>query len=68
MCRSFHSWVCVNGIFNRFPNSESMYRVFLRDVTAAILVSLNKETAAPTNPWGIELVFFCFGAVEKQVY
>ena len=45
------------------------YRVFSRDVTAAMLVSLNKETAAmlpPTNPPGFELnsyanVFFCFG-------
>ena len=45
-------------------------RVFSRDVTAAMLVSLNKGTAAmlvsPTNPLGIELysyanVFFCFG-------
>ena len=48
-----------------FPN-----RVFSRDVTAAMLVSLNNGTAAmllcPTNPSGIELyyhanVFFCFG-------
>ena len=46
------------------------YRVFSRDVTVAILVSLNKGTVAllvsPTNPPGIELysytkVFFCFG-------
>ena len=46
------------------------YRVFSRDVTAAMLVSLNKGTAAmlvsPTNPPGIELyyhanLFFCFG-------
>ena len=45
------------------------YRVFSRDVTAAMLVSLNKGTAAmlvsPTNPPGIELysyanVFFSF--------
>ena len=44
-------------------------RVFSRDVTAAMLVSLNKETAAmlvtPTNPPGFELfsyanAFFCF--------
>ena len=48
-----------------YPN-----RVFSRDVTAAILVSLNKETAAmlmsPTNPPRIERYsyaneFFCFG-------
>ena len=46
------------------------YRVFSRDVTAAMLVSLNNGTAAilvyPTNPPGIELyyhanVFFGFG-------
>ena len=46
------------------------YRVFSRDVTAAMLVSLNKGTAAmlvsQSNPPGIELysyanVFFCFG-------
>ena len=45
------------------------YKVFLRDVTAAILVSLNKTAAmlvTPTSPPGIELysyatVFFCFG-------
>ena len=45
------------------------YRVFSRDVTAAMLVSLNKGTVAlwvsPINPPGIELyscanVFFCF--------
>ena len=43
--------------------------MFSRDATAAMLVSLNKGTAAmlvsPTNPPGIELysyasVFFCF--------
>ena len=36
-----------------------LYRVFSRDVTSAMLVSLNKGTAAmlvsPTNPLGIEL-------------
>ena len=46
------------------------YRVLSRDVTAAMLVSLNNGTAAmlvyPNNPLGIELyyhgnVFFCFG-------
>ena len=46
------------------------YRVFSRDVTGAMLVSLNKGTVAllvsPTNPPGIEFysyakVFFCFG-------
>ena len=46
------------------------YRVFSRDVTAAVLVSLNNETAAmlvsSTNPSRTELysyanVFFCFG-------
>ena len=46
------------------------YRVFSRDVTVAILVSLNKGTVAllvsPINSPGIELysyakVFFCLG-------
>ena len=46
------------------------YRVFSSDVTAAMLVSINKGTAAmlrsQTNPPGIALysyanVFFCFG-------
>ena len=50
------------------------YRVFSRDFTAAMLVSLNKETAAmlvyPTYPLGIELyyhanVFFCFGGKTR---
>ena len=50
---------------------ENRGTVFSRDVTAAMLVSLNKGTAAmlvsQTNPSGIELsslyenVFFCFG-------
>ena len=54
----------------RYVNSVTMmYRVFSCDVTAAMLVSLNKGTAAmlvsPTNPLGIELYsyansFFCF--------
>ena len=38
-----------------------MYRVFSRDVTAAVLVSLNKGTAAmfvsPTNPLGQKFGF-----------
>ena len=46
------------------------YRVFSRDVTVAMLVSLNKGIVAmlvsPANPLGIELysyanIFFCFG-------
>ena len=46
------------------------YRVFSRDLTAAMFVSLNKGTAAmlvsTINPPGIQLfscanVFFCFG-------
>ena len=53
---------------------DRFYRVFSRDVTAAMLVSLNKGTAAmlvsPTNPPGIEFyyhanVFFCFGEINK---
>ena len=48
--------------------------MFSRDVTAAILVSLNKGTAAmlvfSTNPPGIELfyhanVIFCFGGKTR---
>ena len=54
--------------------TNSAYRVFLRDVTAAMLVSLNNGTVAmlvsPTNPPGIELychanVFFCSGGKSK---
>ena len=49
--------------------SQSHNRVFSGDVTAAMLVSLNKGTAAmlvpPINPSGVELysyanVLFCF--------
>ena len=54
-----------------FDVAETMrsYRVFSHDVTAAILVSQNNETAAmmvpQTNPLGVELfsyanAFFCF--------
>ena len=46
-----------------------------RDVTAAMLVSLNNGTAVmlvyPTNPPGIELYYnetFSFVSVEKQGY
>jgi len=50
--------------------SIETYRIFSRDVTAAMLVFLNKGAAAvlvsPTNPLRIELysnskAFFCFG-------
>ena len=53
---------------------QTVYRVFSRDVTAAMLVSQNKGMAAmlvsPTNPLGIELyyhanVFFCFGGKTR---
>ena len=53
---------------SRFYLSESKYRVFSHDVTAAILVSQNNETAAmlvfQTNRLGVELfsyanAFFC---------
>ena len=52
-----------------------LYRVFSRDVTAAMLVSLNKGTAAmlvsPINPPGIEIysyanVFFWFSWKHAQ--
>ena len=48
--------------------TDTMYRVFSHDVTAAILVSQNNETAAmlvsQTTPLGVELfsyanAFFC---------
>ena len=43
-----------------------IYRVFSRDVTAAMLVSLNKGTAAmlvsPINPQGIE--FYSYANVS----
>ena len=50
-------------------NDSSPYRVFSRDVAVAMLVFLNKGTAAMLvfpNPLGIELysygnAFFCFG-------
>ena len=54
----------------RVRSTRSTNRVFSRDVTAAMLASLNKGTAAmlvsPTNPLGIEFysyanVFFWFG-------
>ena len=42
---------------------RKFYRVFSHDVTAAILVSQNNETAAmllsQTSPVGVELRFLC---------
>ena len=47
-------------------------RVFSRDVTAAMLVSLNKGTTVmlvyPTNPTGIELYSYTFALVEKHAH
>ena len=44
--------------------SITPYRVFSRDVTTAMLASLNKRTTAmlvsPTNPLGITLCFLLF--------
>ena len=63
-------YLCLSVIFKYEFVFFLCYRVFSCDVTAAMLVSLNKGTAAvlvsPTNLWGIELysyakVFFCFG-------
>ena len=60
------------SVFNVAPKE---YRVFSRDVTAAMLVFLNKGTAAmlvsPTNSPGIELysnakVFFFFVKKKKR--
>ena len=54
---------------NNNLKSKLDYRVFSHDVTAAILVSKNNETAAmlvsQTSPLGVELfsfanAFFCF--------
>ena len=59
-----------DGVPQRACEGGPLYRVFSRDVTTAMLVSLNKGTAAilvsQSNPSGIELysfvnVFFCFG-------
>ena len=48
-----------NDLKKPFPFSSLWYRVFLHDVTAAILVSQNNETAAmlvsQTNPLGVKL-------------
>ena len=48
-----------NDLKKPFPFSSLWYRVFLHDVTAAILVSQNNETAAmlvsQTSPVGVEL-------------
>ena len=56
--------------------SSTFNRVLSRDVTAAMLVSLNKGTAAmlvfPTNPLGIKLYSyadgFFFVLVEKHAH
>ena len=63
-------WASTDGPW-KSKMEENRGTVFSRDVTAAMLVSLNKGTAAmlvsQTNPSGIELyslyenVFFCFG-------
>ena len=60
---------CGTDARKYFLNIERSYRVFSHDVTAAMLVSQNKEMAAmlvsQTKPLGIELYFyantlFCF--------
>ena len=58
----------------RFPDGKGqVQRAFSRDVTSAILVFLNNETAAmlvsPINPVGVELfsyakTFFCSNQFE----
>ena len=62
-----HHVICIG---KQNLRGKDVYRVFPRDVTVAMLVSLNKGTAAilvsPTNTLGIEPyfyanVFFCFG-------
>ena len=66
------NWTLVLlGVSSKFSNEHPrhIYRVFSHDVTAAMLVSQNKEMAAmlvsQTKPLGIELyfyaiTFFCF--------
>ena len=63
-----HSYIHGKSNFHRFYLSESVYRLFSHDVTAAIVVCQNNETAAmllsQTNPLGVELfsyanAFFC---------
>ena len=63
-----HSYIHGKSNFHRFYLSEPIYRVFSHEVTAAILVSQNNETAAmllsQTSPLGGELfsyanAFFC---------
>ena len=64
MCRFFILWWMVNLVHQYLI----LYGAFSNDVTAAILVSLNNETAAmlvfQTNPVGVEPfsyanAFFC---------
>ena len=59
------------GVGGQFP--RKLHRVFSRDVTSAILVFLNNDTAAmlvsPINPVGVELfsyakTFFCSNKFE----
>ena len=61
---------CTNESPRSMIDCHKCYRVFSRDVTAAMLVSVNKGKAAmlvsPINPPGIEFysyanVSFCFG-------
>ena len=67
---SFSSYIVtfMESQICRFYLSEPIYRVFSHDVTAAILVSQNNETAAllvcKTSPLEVELfsyanAFFC---------
>ena len=51
--------IFILAVLKTNPFSLHLYRVFSRDVTAAILVSQNNETAAmlvsQTSPLGVEL-------------
>ena len=69
----YESYHCGNWI-SQLINSNDYYRVFSRDVTAGMLVSLNNGTVAMlvylTNPPRIEFfyhanVFFCFGGKTR---
>ena len=62
-------YMCILKYEYYYLKASYANRVFSRDVTVAMLMSLNKGTAAmlvsPTNPSGTELnsyanVFFCF--------
>ena len=69
-----YPWFSAGALRGPEKKNPAKNRVFSRDVMVAMLVSLNKGTAAvlvsPTNPPGIELyyhanLFFCFGGKTR---